>query len=194
MRIGECLGLRVQYLRFDDITIFIADGKGGKDRVSVLPETVVSMLRRHLESVRALYEADLRRGYGEAYVPPEVAHRVPDAGTQWGWQFVFPRMRLSPERTTGRLRRHPLDDQTVQRSVRDAARIARVDKPVTCHSFRHAFATHLIQAGTDIRTVQTLLGHPEVSTTMIYTHVMPHHETTMRSPLDEIEDPGTRSN
>lgn len=184
MRIGECLALRVQDLRFDDLTIFIANGKGGKDRVTLLPAALIPSLQRHLEDVRTLFQADLRLGRGGAWIPPEVAHRTPEAGKEWGWQYLFPRPSLALDRASGQLRRHPADDQSVQRAIRDAATLAGVDKPVTCHSFRHAFAPHLIQDGVDIRTVQSLLGHQDVSTTMIYTHVQIDAARPMHSPLD----------
>ena len=157
--------------------------------VTLLPEKAVATLVRQLDTVRRIFEGDLGRGCGEATVPPEVEHRVPGSGTQWGWQFVFPRMRLIPDRATGRLRRAPLEDQFVQRAVRDAALRAGISKPVTCHAFRHAFATHLLESGVDIRTVQELLDHSDVATTMIYTHVSPLRHSSLRSPLDESIKP-----
>jgi integron integrase len=188
MRVGECLRLRVKDLDFDIRQITVVDGKGGKDRVTILPVKVIPALKRQLETVHRIFESDLARGYGEVYVPPEFEHRFPGAATEWGWQFVFPRMKLTPDRASGRLRRHHLDDQLPQRAVHEAARRAGIDKAITCHTFRHAFATHLMETGVDIRTVQNLLGHQDVSTTMVYTHVTRHPGIALHSPFDELDE------
>jgi integron integrase len=188
MRVNECLRLRVKDIDFDDRTIAVVAGKGGKDRMTLLPESIIPALRRHLEVVRRLYEDDRARGYGEADVPPEIAHRFREASTLWPWQLVFPRTRLAPDPRSGRLRRQPLDDRFVQHAVRAAALRAGIAKPVTCHSMRHAFASHLLRANVDIRTVQSLLGHQEVTTTMIYTHVAIPGDARPESPVDVLSD------
>lgn len=185
MRVNECLRLRVKDIDFDERTIAVVEGKGRKDRMTLLPESAIPALRRHIDGIHLLYEADLARGYGEADVPPDIAHRFPEASRLWPWQFVFARTRLAPDPRTGVLRRHPLDDRFVQHAVRAAALQAGIARPVTCHSFRHAFASHLLRSGVDIRTVQSLLGHQDVTTTMIYTHVAMPGDARPASPSDQ---------
>jgi integron integrase len=187
LRVGECLRLRVKDLDFEAQQVRVVDGKGGKDRVTVLPEKLIVVLRARFDHLRALHRTDLALGRAGVALPPEVEHQAPGAGTLWSWQYVFPRMKLSVEQGTGRLVRHHLQDQFVQRAIRDAALRAGIGKPVTCHSFRHAFATHLLESGTDIRTIQALLGHRDVTTTIIYTHVSRRPVGSLLSPIDGLD-------
>lgn len=186
MRISECLNLRTQDLDFERGIIKIVDGKGGKDRVTMLPEAAIPALRAQLAFVRRLFLEDSSFGDRGPMVPAEVARRSRYASQEWAWQFVFPRMNLVPDSLTGRLLRVPLRHQTVQRSVADAALRAGIETPVSCHSFRHSFATHLLEGGTDIRTVQELLGHQDVSTTMVYTRAATGPAVRVRSPLSDV--------
>jgi integron integrase len=189
LRLQECLMLRVKDVDFAYRQIVVRDGKGGKDRVTVLPENVVQPLQAHLGKVRGLHRHDLEEGYGEVWLPHALSRKYPRAGYDWGWQFVFPSKNRSPDPETGAIRRHHVYPDTVQRAVTRAARAARIMKPVGCHTLRHSFATHLLQSGQDIRTVQELLGHSDVSTTMIYTHVMNKGARGVKSPLDRLEQP-----
>lgn len=187
----ECLSLRVKDLDFAYRQITVRDGKGGKDRVTMLPEQVVQPLQAHLGRVRALHRRDLAAGHGEASLPKALARKYPRAGREWAWQFVFPSRNPSADPESGVIRRHHLFPDTLQRAVKEAAKAARIVKPVSCHTLRHSFATHLLEAGHDIRTVQELLGHADVSTTMIYTHVLNKGGRGVKSPLDRLEQPGT---
>lgn len=184
LRLMECVRLRVKDLDFDYHQILVRDGKGGKDRATMLPQTIVEPLKRHLESVKALHEHDLKEGFGEVYLPFALERKYPNARKQWGWQYVFPSQKRSLDPRSGKVRRHHLDEKVLQRAVAKAVRAAGLTKPASCHTFRHSFATHLLEAGYDIRTVQELLGHKDVSTTMIYTHVLQQGGRGVRSPLD----------
>ena len=185
LRLMECVRLRVKDLDFARNQIMVRDGKGGKDRVTMLPGKVRGPLAAHLERVRSLHEQDLGRGCGRVYLPHALARKYPSAASEWGWQWVFPASKLSRDPRTGEVRRHHSDEQGLQRAVRRAVREAGVNKPGSCHTFRHSFATHLIEDGYDIRTVQELLGHSSVETTQIYTHVLNKGGKGVRSPLDE---------
>ncbi len=190
LRLMEGLRLRVKDLDFTYCTITVRDGKGEKDRITLLPQSLVEPLRKHLEEVRRLHRQDLARGYGAVYLPDALARKYPNAEREWGWQWVFPSPRFSADPRSGTIRRHHLDPASLQKAIRNAARAAGLSKPVSPHTLRHSFATHLLEAGYDIRTVQELLGHKDVRTTMIYTHVLRRGARAVHSPLDEMGRPG----
>jgi len=184
MRVMEGLRLRVKDVDFERGQIMVRDGKGGKDRVTVLPESLVEELKVHLVRVRLMHEEDLREGFGRVYLPGALARKYPGAEREWGWQWVFPAERRSRDRESEMERRHHVQEENVQRAVKKAAEVAGLTKRVSPHVLRHCFATHLLENGYDIRTVQELLGHKDVATTMIYTHVMKKPGLGVRSPLD----------
>jgi len=186
MRVLEALRLRVKDLDFDLRTITVREGKGGKDRVTMLPGRLVEPLKAHLAQVKTLHAQDLAEGFGEAALPDALAVKYRGAGKQWSWQWVFPSVQRSADPRSGAIRRHHLHMESVQKAMRKAARRAELAKPVSPHVMRHAFATHLLMAGHDIRTVQELLGHKEVETTMIYTHVLNRGGRGVQSPLDRL--------
>ena len=186
LRIMECLRLRVKDIDFACGEILVRDGKGAKDRVTMLPESLASALQAHLVRVRELHRQDVEAGHGEVYLPYALDRKYPSAGREWMWQYVFPSASLSVDPRTGIVRRHHVQDQAVQRAIRQAVRDAGVNKPATPHTLRHSFATHLLESGYDIRTVQELLGHSDVSTTMIYTHVLNRGGRGVASPLDRL--------
>jgi integron integrase len=186
LRILECLRLRVKDVDFARKEILVRDGKGFKDRVTMLPQSLIPALQQHLERVKALHEQDLQAGYGAVFLPNALDRKYPNAAREWGWQYVFPSANLSTDPRSGEVRRHHVQDQAVQRAVKQAVRNAGLVKPATPHTFRHSFATHLLEGGYDIRTVQELLGHSDVSTTMIYTHVLNKGGRGVASPLDAL--------
>jgi integron integrase len=185
VRLMECLRLRVKDIDFTYAQITIRDGKGEKDRVTMFPESLKERVRHHLEKVRLLHQDDLNADYGEVYLPYALARKYPHAPKEWGWQYVFPALNRSIDPRSGKERRHHLSERAVQKAVRSAIRRAHISKNASCHTFRHSFATHLLEKGYDIRTVQELLGHADVRTTMIYTHVLNRGGRGVRSPMDE---------
>ncbi len=184
LRLMECLRLRVKDVDFELRQITVREGKGDQDRVTMLPQAIIPALQEHLVHVRALHQQDLQNGYGCVYLPDALARKYPNACTEWGWQYVFPSDRISKDPRGGELRRHHVHESSLQKAIRAAAQAAGIVKPVSPHTFRHSFATHLLEAGYDIRTVQELLGHKDVKTTMIYTHVLNRGGLAVRSPLD----------
>lgn len=184
MRLMEALRLRVKDLDFERCQVVVRAGKGDKDRYTVLPGSLVEPLRAHLIQVHALHQADLAAGFGSVALPFALARKYPQADREWGWQYAFPSGKLSTARGDTVLRRHHLDEKNLQRAFRQAAQRCRFGKPVSSHTLRHCFATHLLEAGYDIRTIQELLGHKDVSTTMIYTHVLNRGGRGVVSPLD----------
>ena len=184
LRLMECLRLRVKDIDFAQRQIIVRDGKGEKDRVTMLPESLVAPLQAHLQSVERLHQEDLARGFGSVYLPYALERKYPNADREWIWQYVFPSQRLSVDPRSGVVRRHHLDESGLQKAVRAAAQAAGIPKKVSCHTFRHSFATHLLENHYDIRTVQELLGHKNVKTTMIYTHALNRGGLAVRSPLD----------
>ena len=184
MRLMECVRLRVKDVDLERLEIVVRDGKGQKDRVTMLPQACLVALQSHLRRARSLHADDLQHGFGAVYLPFALAKRYPSAAREWGWQYVFPSMKLSLDPRSNVKRRHHVDEQGLQRALKQAVRDAGIVKPATPHTLRHSFATHLLQAGYDIRTVQELLGHADVGTTMIYTHVLNRGGRGVVSPLD----------
>lgn len=187
LRLMEALRLRVKDVDFSAKLVIVRDGKGGKDRRSMLPDSLKQALRSQIESVRRLHQADLAKGCGEVWLPDALIRKYPAAGKETAWQYVFPSSRISIDPRSGVRRRHHLDESAVQRAVKQAVRVAAIEKHAGCHSLRHSFATHLLEDGYDIRTIQELLGHSDVKTTMIYTHVLQRGGGRgVRSPIDAL--------
>jgi integron integrase len=186
LRLMEALRLRVHDLDFERELLTVRGGKGDRDRVSVLPRSAITELRAHLLVVQRLHAFDVRAGHGCVELPGALDRKIPSAPRAWEWQWIFPASRLHVDRSTGEMRRHHLHETVVQRAVSEAARRAGLSRRVTCHTFRHSFATHLLEGGYDIRTIQELLGHRDVRTTMIYTHVLNRGGRTVNSPADTL--------
>ena len=184
LRLKECLRLRVKDLDFGYKQITVRDGKGGRDRFTILPEKLVEPLQKHLRTVKDLHENDLKAGLGAVLLPFAFDGKNSNAAREWKWQYVFPSLKISRDPRTGKTGRHHLSESGLQKAVKIGLRKAAVEKHASCHTLRHSFATHLLENGSDIRTIQDLLGHKELTTTMIYTHVLQNNRLGVRSPVD----------
>jgi integron integrase len=186
MRLMECVRLRVQDIDFDYKQVVVRQGKGNKDRAVPLPEKLIPTLRTHLLQTRSLHQDDLKAGYGEVFLPPALARKLGNAAKDWRWQYVFPASRIAADPGSGKLRRHHIHETGLQKAIRNSARTVGINKRVTSHTLRHSFATHLLESGKDIRLIQELLGHADVTTTMIYTHVIQKGGLAVPSPFDAL--------
>ncbi len=186
LRISECLRLRVLDLDFDYKQIQVRSGKGNKDRITILPEFCIKALQTQIKKVSNLHARDLKNGYGKVLMPKALARKYPSEASKLKWQYLFPSTQISEDPRSGLVHRHHLSNSTIQRKVRQAVNKSKVAKHVTCHTFRHSFATHLLEEGYDIRTVQELLGHKNVATTMVYTHVIKRGGKGVKSPIDSL--------
>lgn len=189
LRVMECLRLRVKDVDFGFSQIMVRDGKGKKDRATPLPDRLISALKEQLSQVQRLHHNDLEDGYGEVSLPYALVKKYPNAAREFGWQYLFPASKRALDPRSGKIKRHHIDDSVIQRAVRCAVINAGIPKPVTCHTFRHSFATHLLASGHDIRTIQELMGHKDVRTTMIYTHVLGKGGNGVSSPFDTLSNP-----
>jgi integron integrase len=187
LRLMELARLRVKDIDFDNNVLIIRSGKGNKDRASVLPETITDLLQTHLKDVKLLHENDIKKGYGEVYLPNALSKKYPRAAKEWSWQYAFPSSKLSIDPVSGKIRRYHISDKTVQNMMRKAVAKAKIPKHITVHTLRHSFATHLLIKGVNIRQIQELLGHKNIETTMIYTHVIKDITNTPKSPLDDLK-------
>jgi len=188
LRLKECLRLRIKDVDFDRMAIFVRHGKGKKDRSVPLPSTLVELLKTQVNTVKKIHIADLENGYGSVFLPYALERKYPNADKQFAWQFIFPAHKISKDPRSNILRRHHLHDSVLIKHINKAAKLACIDKKISAHSFRHSFATHLLENNQDIRTIQQLLGHSNVKTTMIYTHVSQTGVTGTKSPLDSLDN------
>lgn len=186
LRLMECLRLRVKDIEFSYNQVIVRDGKGQKDRITILPELLKEKLAEHLQKIKKLHEKDLSQGNGRVYLPFALERKYPNANKEWGWQYVFPSSELSTDPKTRNKQRHHIDESVIQKVIKHAIRESGIIKQAGCHTFRHSFATHLLEDGYDIRTVQELLGHESLNTTMIYTHVMKKGGMGVKSPADKL--------
>ena len=186
LRITECLRLRVQDMDLEMKALTVRSGKGDKDRITTFPEKLVQPLKEHLVRVKVVHGQDLEEGDGQVYLPHALARKYPHADKDWRWQYVFPAGHRSSDPRSGQTRRHHLDPSPINKAIAKVVRQTGISKRVSAHTFRHSFATHLLQRGTDIRTIQALLGHTDISTTMIYTHVLQQGGHGVMSPLDDL--------
>ncbi len=186
LRLTECLRLRIKDIDFSYQQVTVRDGKGGKDRITVLPDIIVENLKRHLEKVKEIHDMDLKAGFGSVYLPYALERKYKHADRSWAWQYVFPATRRSIDPRSKIERRHHIHESVIQKAIKMAIRNAGITKTGNCHTLRHSFATHLLEAGYDIRTIQELLGHKDVSTTMIYTHVLNRGGRAVKSPGDML--------
>jgi integron integrase len=188
LRLKECLKLRIKDMDFERGRVIVRFGKGGKDRETIFPESIQSHVKEHIESIRVFYDRDLKKNVSGVELPGALERKYPNAGKEWAWQWVFPSKKLSVDPRSGIVRRHHLHPTNLQRQIKCAVQKAKITKRVTVHTLRHSFATHLLENGYDIRTIQELLGHSSLRTTMIYTHVAGKNLLGVKSPLDQIGD------
>jgi len=187
LRIMEAVRLRVQDIDYNFKQITVRSGKGAKDRVTTFPTSIIPLLQNHFAKARTIHNRDPDQGYGEVYMPNALARKYPNAAKEWNWQYVFPARNLAVDPRSGKVRRHHVDPSVVNKAIKAAVRTVGLAKRISAHTFRHSFATHLLQRGTDIRTIQALLGHKDVTTTMIYTHVLQQGGHGVPSPLDDLD-------